>query len=203
VKAREYVGPLGILAAGAIGFSLLCSVSMMAMSDLTSLDHLPITVEPLNIVDLAVSNLETAAALTKQVVTAFVPTQTLAPTDTLAPGPVPSDTATPRRFVTITPTGTRRARPTFTPTLIPTKPPTSIPPTNTSVPPPTITLTPMPTPTDIPTSTPIPTATDVPTDTPPPPPDTDTPNPPTPVDTVPPDTPLASGSLLEATGTSP
>ena len=180
MKAREYSGPLGVLAAGAIGFSLLCSVSAIAMSDLNS--HIATTIEPLNIVDLAVSNLETAAALTEQVVTAFVPTQTLVPTDTLSPMPLPSDTSTPKHFVTVTPTLTRRARSTFTPTKIPTHiPPTNtpIPPTNTPIPP---TNTPIPdTDTPIPdTDTPIP-------DTDTPIPDTDTPVPDT--DTPVPDTP--------------
>jgi hypothetical protein len=95
---------LGILAAGAIGLSLLCSVSAMAMGDLNR--YIPATIVPLNLVDLAFSNLETAAALTEQVVTVFVPTETVTPrpTNTEAPSltPVPSDT--PRRFVTITPT---------------------------------------------------------------------------------------------------
>ena len=80
MKAREYGGPLGVLAAAAIGVSLLCSVSAIAMGDLKN--YLPIiTIQPLNVLDLAVSNFETAAALTEQVVTAFVPTQTLPPTD--------------------------------------------------------------------------------------------------------------------------
>ena len=175
MKAREYAGPLGVLAAGAIGFSLLCSVSAMAMSDLNQ--RVSITMEPLNIVGLAVSNFETAAALTEQVVTAFVPTQTLVPTNTLVPTSAPSDTATatPRRFVTITPTLTRRARPPITKTNIP---PTNtpVPPTRTSVPPPTNTNTPVP-----PTDTPIPPPTE--TDTPVPPteaPASNTPDPGTP-----------------------
>jgi hypothetical protein len=209
VKAREYAGPLGVLAAGAIGISLLCSVSAMAMGDLNN--RISITIEPLNIVDLAYSNIETAAALTEQVVTAFVPTQTLLPTDTLSPIPLASDTSTPRRFVTVTPTGTRRPRSTLTSTLIPTKPPTSLP-TRTNTPiPPTITFTPIPTATQIPTntlmptSTTVPTSTQAPTDTPQPT-DTSSPptEPPTPVDvTVPPETPVAPGPLFEATGTSP
>ena len=100
---REYIGPLGILAAGAIGISLLCSVSAMAMGDLSR--YIPITLEPINIVDLAVANFQTAAALTEQVVTVFVPTETLVPSNTPAPAsltPLPTDTQ--RRFVTITPT---------------------------------------------------------------------------------------------------
>ena len=180
MKAREYSGPLGILAAGALGLSLLCSVSAMAMDDLNR--YIPITIEPLNLVDLAVSNLETAAAFTEQVVTAFVPTETLTPippTSTASLTPQPTDTQ--RRFVTITPTRTRRPRipptgtnvvpsqtattapsriPTHTPsrTLIPTLTNTPITPTPTD--PPTLTLP--PTVTDAPTATVQPTVTDVP-----------------------------------------
>src|SRR5215210_2343250 len=80
VKVREYTGPLGILAAGAIGLSLLCRVSAMAMGDLNR--YISATLVPINIVDLAVSNFGTAAALTEQIVTVFVPAATLAPTST-------------------------------------------------------------------------------------------------------------------------
>lgn len=192
-RAREYSGPLGILAAGALGLSLLCSVSAMAMGDLNR--YIPVTLVPLNIFDLAVSNLETAAALTEQVVTVFVPTATLTavPTETERPSLTPEPSDTPRRFVTITPTIPRRTRepatptrvptstprptntpaPTSTNTLRPTNTPTAVPPTNTLIP--TDTRTPIPD-----TNTPIPdTNTPVPdTDTPQPPPDTDTPEPP-------------------------
>ena len=192
MKAREYSGPLGVLAAGAIGISLLCSVSAMAMSDLKN--HLAITIEPLNIVNLAVSNLETAAAFTEQAVTMFVPTPTINPTDTLSPAPLPSDTSTPRHFVTVTPTLTRRVRSTFTSTFIPPKTHTPVPPTNTPIPPPTNTLIPTPTDTPIPdTDTPVP-------DTPIP--DTDTPVPDTPIpdtDTPVPDTP--AGPLFNPSDT--
>ena len=166
MKAREYAGPVGVLAAGVIGMSLLCSVSAMAMGDLRN--FLPIiTIQPLNIVDLAVSNLETAAALTEQVVTVFVPTQTLVPTATLSMTPLPSDTSTPRHFVTVTPTRTRRPRPSNTPIVVPSKTSTHIPPTRTDIP-----ITPTDTP-EPPTWTPEP-----PTLTPEPP--TLTPEPPTP-----------------------
>lgn len=192
MKAREYSGPLGILAAGALGLSLLCSVSAMAMGDLNR--YIPITIEPLNLVDLAVSNLETAAAFTEQVVTAFVPTETLTPippTNTASLTPQPTDTQ--RRFVTITPTRTRRPRipptgthvvPSQTATTAPSRVPTNTPsrtpiPTDTPLPTatPIATDTPIPTATPIPTDTPIPTATQPDTATPPdtPPPDTDTP----------------------------
>jgi len=183
-KAREYSGPLGILAAGAIGLSLLCSVSAMAMGDLSR--YVPITLEPLNIVDLAVANFQTAAALTEQVVTVFVPTQTLVPTNTDSPPSLtPSLTDTPRRFVTITPTLPRRTRVPFTATLAPSRTPTRRPPTATRTPVPTTTRTLVP-----PTFTPSNTPTDLPppTDTntvPPPPTDTDTPQPPPPATDTP------------------
>src|SRR5690349_21157743 len=170
VKAREYSGPLGILAAGAIGLSLLCSVSAMAMGDLNR--YIPMTLVPLNLVDLAVSNYGTAAALTEQIVTVFVPTETLMPCGT----PIPESatlqsTDTPRRFVTITPTVTRRVRATLTAVFVasrtPTRPPTRTPtrqptltPTRTRTPVPPATITPTPFPTtpsypDAPTSTPL------------------------------------------------
>ena len=157
MKAREYSGPLGILAAGAIGLSLLCSVSTMAMGDLNR--YIPITLEPINLFDLAVSNFGTAAALTEHIVTVFVPTETLAPSSTPVPESVtPASTDTPRRFVTITPTATRRVRATLTavavasrtPTKAPTRTPTHRPPTLT----PTRTRTPIPPDPDTPTPTP-------------------------------------------------
>jgi hypothetical protein len=144
LKAREYAGPLGILAAGALGLSLLCSVSAMAMGDLRR--YIPVTLAPISIVDLAVSNFETAAALTEQIVTVYVPTETLVPTSTPPPAslsPVPTETQ--RRFVTITPTLTRRVRATLTAVIPPSRTPTSRPPTRT--------------PTRIPTRTPTRTAT--------------------------------------------
>src|SRR5512134_4188890 len=96
VKAREYSGPLGILAAGALGLSLLCSVSAMAMGDLNR--YISITLEPISILDLAVSNFGTAAALTEQVVTIFVPTETITPSSTPVPASLtPQPTDTPRR----------------------------------------------------------------------------------------------------------
>jgi hypothetical protein len=151
VKAGEYSGPLGILAAGALGLSLLCSVSAMAMGDLNR--YIPVTFEPINIVDLAVANFETAAALTEQMVTVFVPTETLVPTSTpsftLIP-PEPTDTA--RRFVTITPTLPRRTRvPSATPVVVASRTSTSRPPTRTATPTKTKTRTPRP-----PTLTPTP-----------------------------------------------
>lgn len=153
-KVREYTGPLGILAAGAIGISLLCSVSAMAMGDLNR--YIPITLEPINLVDLAVSNFGTAAALTEQVVTVFVPTATITPTNTEAPpSATPQPTDTQRQFVTITPTFTKKPRGTATRVVLntPTSRPPTRPPTRTNTPRPTATNTPRPTNTPIPTST--------------------------------------------------
>jgi hypothetical protein len=149
VKAREYTGPLGILAAGAIGLSLLCSVSAMAMGDLNR--YVPLTIVPLNIFDLAVSNLETAAAFTEQAVTLFVPTSTLQPTHTLTLTPIPSNTNTPRRFVTTSPTATRRTRIPPTSVIISSRTPTSRPPIVTVTKTPTKTKTKIP----IPPTTPV------------------------------------------------
>lgn len=175
MRLREYAGPLVVLAAGVIGFSLLCSVSALAMSDLNNSSST--TLEPLNLVDMAVDNLGTAAAFTEQAITAFVPTPTVGPTDiataSLIPTSLPSDTATVvPSFTPRQPTRTRRPRPTATARPLPTR---------TRTPLPTYTNTPRP------TDTPPPTATLHPTDTPLPPP-TDTPVPP-PTDTsIPPPT---------------
>ncbi len=173
VKAQEYSGSLGILAAGVLGLVLLCDVSAMAMGDLRR--YIPVTLQPISILDLAVSNFETAAALTEQMVTVFVPTETLVPTGTPVPAsftPVPTETQ--RRFVTITPTFTRRARPTLTAVILPSRTPTSRPTRTPTRIPPTATRTRTPVPPTIPpTNTPMPTDTDTPI-----PPDTNTPVPP-------------------------
>src|SRR5215216_4598830 len=163
-RVREYTGPLGILAAGAIGLSLLCSVSAMAMGDLNR--YISITLEPISLVDLAVSNFQTAAALTEQVVTAFVPTETITVTSTKELASLtPQPTDTQRHFVTITPTNTRKPR--LTATVIGASP-TSRPPTSTRIP--TRTNTPRPTWTPVPpTHTSPPPTTEVPPTNEPPP----------------------------------
>lgn len=177
MKAREYSGPLGILAAGALGLSLLCSVSAMAMGDLNRI--ISITLEPISIVDLAVANFETAAALTEQAVTVFVPTETLVPTSTPSFTPIaPEPTNTERRFVTITPTVPRKTRVPSTAThmVVASRTPTVRPPTRTPV-------TPTRTPTRQPTLTPTKTIRPTFTKTPPtvyPIKATETPTPPTP-----------------------
>jgi hypothetical protein len=138
----------------------------MAMGDLNR--YIPITLEPINLVDLAVSNFETAAALTEQVVTVFVPTETITPTGTDLPDSLtPQPTDTQRRFVTITPTITRRPRLTATAIARASRTATvAKPPTRTNTPRPTATRTPRPTDTPFrPTDTPPTTYPDPPTPT--------------------------------------
>jgi hypothetical protein len=159
-RIREYSGPLGVLASGTLGMVLLCIISVFALESPKAPTN--VDIEPKNIVDLAVSNLNTVSALTMQAVTGFIPTSTITPTLT----PQFTDTSllvsnTPR-FVTVTPTLPRRTRaplPTATRTaLAPTKTPAEHPTTS-----PTITYTPItPTLADTPitptiiTDTPIP-----------------------------------------------
>jgi hypothetical protein len=190
VRAKDYAGPLGVLAAGVIGFSLLCSVSALAMNDLSSQVH--VTLEPINLMDLAVANLSTSAALTHQAVTAFVSTPTLVPTATASLTPLPSNTAViPVSFTPRQPTRTRRPPEETAGGSVPIQP-TNPRPTSTNPPLPTATRTLLPPPTDTPlpaptntqpppTDTPLPAPTDTqpaPTDVPPPAP-TDTTAPPT------------------------
>jgi hypothetical protein len=186
VQFRDYAGPLGILAAGVVGFGLLCSVSAVAMGDLSSRGANAL--QPINILDLAVSNLSTSAALTEQAVTAFVPTPTVVPSNTALATPLPSDTATVRAsFTARPPTRTRLPRPAATATPLPTR-------TRTPIPAPTDTPLPTSTSTPVPTDTPFPPP---PTDTPPPP--TDTPLPP-PTDTA---VPPTLAPVLDRAGTQP
>ncbi len=174
MKIRDYRGLLAVFVAGALGISLLCSVSGMAIQDLNE-STTGVDLAPADIVDAAVSNLNTVGALTMQAFAELIPTSTptLRPTHTVTTFPT---TVAPRptafRFPTVSePTRTRRPRPD------PTK--TAVPPTRT--PPPT--NTPIPTATDAPTATPVDTATPVPpTDTIEPPP-TNTTEPPVETDT--------------------
>lgn len=171
MRIRKYAGPLGVLAAAVIGFGLLCSASALAMNDLDSLERG--AMKPLNIVDLALKNMNTSAALTQQAVTAFVSTPTVTATHTVFLTPLPSNTAT------LLPSPTpRQATKTRRPRTIPTDMPL---PSHTKTPLPTATLPP-PTDTELPaTDTPLPPPTNTeapPTDTPLPP-ATDTELPPT------------------------
>jgi hypothetical protein len=135
----------------------------------------PIVLGPQNLVDSAVSNMNTMSALTIEAISQYIPTATVTPSSTLTQTQPPTNTATlfPTR-TRIPPTSTRE-RPDA-----PTRTATHVPPTQTDTPLPTYTDTPLPTDTDtpVPTDTPLPTDTDtpIPTDTPEPPPtETETP----------------------------
>jgi hypothetical protein len=177
VKIKEYRGLLAVFIAGAIGISLLCSVSGMAIQDLNE-STAGVDLQPADIVEAAVSNLNTAGALTMQAFAELIPTSTptLRPTHTVTSFPTTvAPLPTAFRFPTSgEPTRTRRPRPTLIPTI------TAVPPTRTPIPP---TNTPVPTATDVPTITPVDTATPIPpTDTIEPPP-TSTTEPPVETDT--------------------
>jgi hypothetical protein len=165
VKIRDYRGLLAVFVAGAIGISLLCSVSGMAIEDLRQ-STTALALQPADIVNAAVSNLNTAGALTMQAFAELIPTSTptLRPTHTVTSFPTTvAPLPTAFRFPTSSePTRTRRPRPTRIPT-------------GTAVPP---TLTPVPTATDAPTATLVDTVTPIDTETLIPTPiDTDTPIP--------------------------
>jgi hypothetical protein len=168
VQLRDYAGPVRVLAAAVIGFSLLCSVSALAMNDLSSYDRS--AVESLDIVDLAVENISTSVAFTQQAVNVFVPTPTVVPTDTAFLTPLPSDTATVLPSATPhlpTLTRTRRPRATATVRSFPTRTRTPLPPATNTEAPPTDTPLPPPTQVEIPaTDTSLPPAAD--TEIPPP-----------------------------------
>ncbi len=181
-KPKDYAGLLWIFLAGALGFTLFCATSAIALSDPTL--PTPIVIEPGNIANLAFSNLNTAAALTAEsfqdlVATStssatFTPTAsqtaspTASPTRTRTPF-IPSRTPTkqeqpPPRATIVLPTATRTQKPTNTPIIIipitgtatVADPPTETPvpePSSTPIPPPT--STPLPPPT-IPPPTPTP-----------------------------------------------
>ena len=189
VKIRDYRGLLAVFVAAALGISLLCSVSGMAIQDLNE-STTAVALQPADIVEAAVSNLNTAGALTKQAFAELIPTSTPTRPPTITSSPtatVAPITPTAFRFPTLSgPTRIRRPRPDATNTPVP--PPTR---TSTPVPPPTRTPTPLPTRTPVPptnTPPPTPTYTDIPPPTPtvteiPPPTPTDTEIPPPPPDT--------------------
>ena len=168
MKIRDYRGLLAVFVAAAIGISLLCSVSGMAIEDLRQ-STTALALQPADIVNAAVSNLNTAGALTRQAFVELIPTSTptLRPTHTVTSFPTTvAPLPTAFRFPTSSePTRTRRPRPTHIPTG------TEVPPTLTPVPTatdaPTATLVDTPTPIDtaFPTPTPIDTETPIPTET--------------------------------------
>ncbi|HJR80551.1 MAG TPA: hypothetical protein VJ821_10790 [Anaerolineales bacterium] len=202
MKPVEYRGLLWVFAAGILGISLLCSVSGMAIQDLNVATAMAL--QPGEVVESFVENLNTVAAQTLEAFSELAATSTPTPparaTDTTMPTILTvtaSRTPVVFRFPTvIEPTQTRRPRPdptstripTRTPTRVPTRTPTRtpVPPTNT--PPPTFTDTPLPPPTA--TNTPLPTSTSVP-------PTTQAPASPTP------GTPASGGSTPAASGATP
>jgi hypothetical protein len=206
VKLRAYSGPLTVLGAGALGFSLFCIVAAAALANPGTSDVSAI--EPQDIVDSAFSNpINTAAALTVVGITAFISTPTLTPSDTSVP--TASETLAPsstpiRIFITWTPTRTRRPDPratlTYTPTRIPTRTPSRTP-TRT----PTRTATIPPSPTDTLTPRPTFTFTLVPTqsNTPLPPTETNTPRPPPTVTVTSVDTPTVPPTSTPAPPATP
>lgn len=184
-RPRDYAGLLWIFLASALGLSLFCATSAIALSDPTL--PTPIVIEPGSIANLAFSNLNTAAAFTAEafheLIQTATPSATLTSTATQTASPTASPTRTRTPFIpSRTPTKPEETRP---PIILPTATRTPKP-TNTAIiinpitGTPTIQEPPTDTPVPEPSSTPIP-----PTATPVPPtatsiPPTSTPVPPTP-----------------------
>ncbi len=201
MKIREYSGPLTVLAAGVVGFSLICIVSAAALANSGASEP---DLKAQDIVNSGFSNpISTAAALTAVEISEYIPTPTPSFTESVTPTYTEITYLTPTRpFVTWTPTRTRMGAEKLTVTLVPSQVPSQIPsqipsrtptklpaPTSTNSRVPTLTFTPQPPPTD----TPIPpTNTQAPTDTPSVPSDTPVP----PSDTPVVDTPTSGGPIL-------
>lgn len=109
-KPKDYAGLLWIFLAGALGLSLFCATSAIALSDPSM--PTPIVIEPANIANLAFSNLNTAAALTANAFQQLAVPPSATPTFTATA----TETATP----TFTPTKTKTRTP-FVPSITPTK----------------------------------------------------------------------------------
>jgi hypothetical protein len=227
VKIRAYSGPLTVLAAGVLGFSLICIVSAAALTN-QGASEVP-ELKAQGIVDSAFSNpINTAVAMTAVEILKYIPTHTPTFTASVTSSPTEITYITPTRpFITWTPvppTRTRMSRPSATnvPSQVPSRVPTKIststrkPPTPTNTPRPTFTNTPRPTFTNTPRPTFTNTPRYTPTDVPVPPTDTslpplDTPEPPTQTPEIPSDTPEPPTSVpdtdtpapLEASTTTP
>ena len=122
VKLSAYRGLIWVFLAGALGISLLCSVSGMALQDLNIATAMAL--EPADVLDSVVSNLNTAAAMTLQAFSELEAssTPTRPPTSTITSSPTSTVSNTPFAFQFITPRGptsTRRPRPDPTDTDIP------------------------------------------------------------------------------------
>jgi len=201
VRGKDYQPLLGIVAAAALGVSLLCGVGVVGINDINN--AVSIGTPTAGIVDFVISNMNTMIVETVQAFSLPEMTNTnaatLAPTTTLTPTnrPFAFKTAAGFLFATSIPprrtsgppppsTGTYTPLPTSTNTP---KPTATYTPTQTSTNTPSPTFTDTPTPTDTHTPTPTDTHTPTPTDThTPTPTDTDVPTPtdtdvPTPTDT--------------------
>ena len=166
VNFNDYSGSLIVLAAGAFGFSLFCIVSALAMNGVQTSASTPINIKPQSLLDSAVSNINTVAALTVAAIPQYLTTPSVTPTITLTTTATNTSSPTSTR-IPIQPTRTRVSNPVFTNTFTPFPTQTFSPvPTDTPIPSPTHTLMPTftDTPTDIPPETPVPT--DTPTDEP-------------------------------------
>lgn len=184
MRLSEYKAPLVVLSAGTLGLGLFCCVTAIALQNPQR--ALQVTVEPLNLIDVAIANLATIGALTEQALIEYVPTPTnkalptitatyptptvlrshtpvvavspkpLNPTRTRRPQPIPTSTVPPTWTRTPLSPNTPTRHPTATFTHIPSQ-------TNTAVPSSTTTEIPLLTDTSTPvllTDTPLPPATD-------------------------------------------
>ena len=194
VNLKHYIDLLWVVAAGAVGVSLLCVTAGIALAN----PHTSAVLQPPSIIQIAVDNVNTAAALTVEAFPQELITPTLNPSNTQVPASltfsptvtlIPPTVTTTKTFIPITSTnrprqvGNSNSNPVITPTWVPTQTSSPLPPptwTNSPIPPPTDTNTPGPTRTPRPTRT----RTPVPTDTSAPP--TDTAEPPTETSAPPP-----------------
>ena len=163
-RPRDYAGLLWIFAAGIIGFGMFCATSAVALSD-SSLDE-PIAIAPGDLVNKAFADINTAAALTAQAFSQYIPTDTNTPTPTATETATPTFTSSPtptatRFIIIVSPTSTHRpARPTTVPPH-PTNTPIPVQPNTPTSQPPPPTNPPAETPTEVPcfcTDTPEPPA---------------------------------------------
>lgn len=145
-RPRDYAGLLWIFVAGIFGFGIFCATAAVGLSDSSSQD--PLAVAPGDLVNRAFNDINTAAALTAQAFSQYIPTDTPTPTLTSSPTQTftststPTPTATPTRVLP-SPTSTRRPsrpvappQPTRTPIPVVPNTPTSRPPPPTNPPPP-------------------------------------------------------------------
>src|SRR5687767_3327674 len=170
VNIKNYVDLLWVVGAGVFGFSLLCVTAGIALAN----PHTSASLQPKNIIQIAIDQVNTAAVLTMEAFpqNLITPTLVLSNTPTssnLSPTVVASITPTVTASATFAPrTSTQRPRQGGNsnsnsqniPTLVPTQTSSPLPPTLTSSPNPSPTITNTPRPTR--TRTPIPSPTNTP-----------------------------------------